>query len=143
MNWSEVCTNILSYNGLFENGEHEGRFREAVACYEKCVFFTSGLCKCLYLASWDMEHFVMILATLNGLVARHEKTLKDMKIEGEQLADEMNGEERYVMKLSVAFLKGESYWIEDVSNISKETLHIIKQALKASVLIDKIEEEHT
>lgn len=141
MDWSGICTNQLSDKGLFENEDHEERFREAVACYEKCPFFTSGLCKCLYLASWDMEHFMMILETLNGIVARHEKSLKDMRITGEQMAEEMSGEEKYIMKLSVAFLKGSSYWIKDTSGISEETMHIINQALKASILIDQIEEE--
>ena len=141
MSWSDVCTNLLDKESLFENQGHKERFREAVKCYENCVFFTKGLCKCLYLASWDMEHFVMILETLNGLVARREKNLKDMKITGEQLADEMKGDERYIMELSVAFVGEEPYCLEDGSEIGEDVKYIINQALKAGVLIDKAEAE--
>lgn len=142
MKWSEAATSILEREKLFENEEHRDRFREAVDCYENCSFFTSGLCKCLYLASWDMEHFAIILETLNGLVARREKTLKDMKITGEQIADEMQGEERYVMKLSVAFLNNEPYKIEESLDVTEDIRHIIYQALKAAKLIDEVEAEN-
>ncbi len=141
MRWSEEVTNVLERNGLFENEEHRERFREAVDCYENCSFFTSGLCKCLYLASWDMDHFALILETLNGLVARREKTLKDMRIAGEQMVDEMEGGERYVMQLSVAFLNNESYELEDSINVTADIQHIIYQALKAAKLIDEVEAE--
>ncbi len=142
MKWSEVVTNILEREKLFENEEHKDRFREAVDCYENCSFFTGGLCKCLYLASWDMDHFAIILETLNGLIARREKTLKDMRIAGEQMADEMEGEERYVMQLSVSFLNNHPYEKKDLSDITENTQHIIYQALKAGKLIDEIEAEN-
>ena len=73
MNWNEKCLLELSHHNLFESTDHRQRFRDLIDCYFTAPFFTKGLCKCIYIASWDDEHFIEILAMLNDLTASGAK----------------------------------------------------------------------
>lgn len=57
------------------------------------LFFSKGLCKCIYLSAWDEEHFCIMVETLTELSLGRETDTKEMSIKGDALADEqMDGE---------------------------------------------------
>ena len=67
MNINYRCLRELEIKGLFETPEHRSRFSELLNCYCNYPFFNKGLCKCMYLSSWDMEHFIVMLDILNDM----------------------------------------------------------------------------
>jgi hypothetical protein len=126
-------TNQLS----FENAEHQSRFSELVACYSKYPFFTTGICKCMYLASWDMEHFITLLDILNDMTIDHSQDLEQMKDNGKTLQQKAEGYDKYVMQLSEDFIN-EVPFVMPEEEIPKEGLYIIRKALAAAEVIDRV-----
>ena len=68
MKWSEKCIMELTHRNLFENDDHRARFRDLLDCYCDAPFFSKGLCKCMYLSSWDQKQFTQILDVLNEMI---------------------------------------------------------------------------
>lgn len=140
MNWNEKCIMELTHHNLFENTEHRMRFRDLLNCYYQFPFFTKGLCKCMYLSSWDDEHFVVMLDILNQMTLEGDKNLHQMKDQGEILELQMEGYEAEVFKLSNAFLNDTAYDVPDLGVMDPEGAHIIRRALLAAQYIDELPE---
>ena len=140
MSKSELYLVALDQSGLFEDSGHRTRFKELMDCYGHYPFFTKGLCKCMYLSAWDEEHFATILEVLSDLAIGKERDTEEMRIQGEALAEKHMGGEYYVYQLSNAFLDGELFMLTDNVKLSPEFRYIIRQALKAEVVIDKVQE---
>lgn len=140
MSKSELYLVALDQSGLFEDSGHRTRFKELMDCYGHYPFFTKGLCKCMYLSAWDEEHFATILEVLSGLAIGKERDTEEMRIQGEALAEKHMGGEYYVYQLSNAFLDGELFMLTDNVKLSPEFRYIIRQALKAELVIDKVQE---
>lgn len=138
MNWYEKCLLDLSHHKLFENTEHRQRFRDLLTCYYTAPFFTKGLCKCMYLSSWDEEHFIVMLEVLNQMTLEGDKNLNFMKGQGEVLEQQMEGYDAEIFKLSNAFLNNKYYECPDFGDLDPEGVYIIRQALKAADLIDEL-----
>lgn len=139
--WKKNVFRELKNLHLFENDEHQSRFKELLDCYSNADFFTPGLCKCMYLSCWDDEHFGIMLEMLNQLSLKKDMTLSDMNENGELMAEEMpdDGYETTVMKLSCAFLTDGPFDIRQLPpDFDPVGRHIIEQALKASAVIDSI-----
>lgn len=140
MEWVEICIRELRKQKLFQSGEHESLFRDAVTCYCNRPFFTDGLCKCIYLASWDMEHFAMFLDPINTMVARGDINLDYMEELGEMLAEENEGlseREMYLFELSEAFLREVNYTLpEDVLESNADWLEIYYAAKSAAEVLE-------
>ena len=83
MRWSDKCVLELTHRNLFENDAHRSRFRDFMDGYAEAPFFSKGLCKCMFMASWDDEHFIELLDALNSVTIAHDKKLTVMKDEGE------------------------------------------------------------
>ncbi len=92
----------------------------------------------MYLSSWDEEHFIVMLEVLNQMTLEGDKNLNYMKEQGEILEHQMEGYDAEIFKLSNAFLKDEYYECPDFGDLEPEGIHIIRQALKASELIDEL-----
>lgn len=140
MSKSELYLVALDQSGLFEDSGHRTRFKELMDCYGHYPFFTKGLCKCMYLSAWDEEHFATILEVLSDLAIGKERDTEEMRIQGEALAEKHMGGEYYVYQLSNAFLDGKLFMLTDNVKLSPEFRYIIRQALKAEVVIDKVQE---
>ncbi len=140
MVWNEKCLLELTHHNMFENAEHRTRFRDLVNCYFTAPFFTKGLCKCMYLACWDEEHFVIMLEMLNGLTIAGEKDLSIMKEEGEVFERQAQGYEVEMYRLSNAFLNDRHYEPADLGVMDPEGAHIMRQAIKAAQYIDELPE---
>ena len=138
MNWNEKCLLELTHHNVFENAEHRLRFRDLLNCYYKMPFFTKGLCKCMYLSSWDEEHFMVMLEILNEMTLEGDKNLSMMKDQGEVLARETEGYPGEIFKLSNAFLNDAEYHLPDLGVMDPEGAHIIKRALLAAEYIDEL-----
>ncbi|MGI5947140.1 MAG: hypothetical protein ACOX8K_07010 [Lachnospiraceae bacterium] len=137
MGWKENCIAVLDEAKMFENSEHRTRFIELMDCYSEYPFFTKGLCKCMYLSAWDDEHFAILLETLMRMALGKEQDTEDMAIHGEALAEEENGDEQKMYCLSCEFLEGKPCTI-DLDTVSANTAYIMKQALKAAEIIEKL-----
>ena len=140
MNWNEKCLMELTHRNLFEDSDHRMRFRDLLNCYFKAPFFTKGLCKCMYLSSWDDEHFAVMLEILNQMTLEGDKNLRMMKDQGEVLELQLEGYEAEVFRLSNAFLNDRLYTPSDLGVMDPEGAHIIRQALRAVEYIDELPE---
>lgn len=137
MGWKDQCVAALDEEKLFENSEHRTRFLELMDCYGGYPFFTKGLCKCMYLSAWDEEHFAILLETLMRMSLGREQNTEDMEANGEALAREEDGDEQKMYLLSCEFLEGKPCSI-DLDTVSANTTYVMKQALKAAEIIEKL-----
>ena len=137
MGWKDQCVAALDEEKLFENSEHRTRFLELMDCYGGYPFFTKGLCKCMYLPAWDEEHFAILLETLMRMSLGREQNTEDMEANGEALAREEDGDEQKMYLLSCEFLEGKPCSI-DLDTVSANTAYVMKQALKAAEIIEKL-----
>lgn len=138
MNWNEKCIMELTHRNLFENSEHRMRFRDLLNCYYQAPFFTKGLCKCMYLSSWDEEHFMVMLDILNQMTLERDKNLHQMKDQGEILELQLEGSEAEIFKLSNAFLNDRQYTEPEYDLMDPEGAHIIRSALQVAEYIDEL-----
>ena len=106
-------------------------------CYGGYPFFTKGLCKCMYLSAWDEEHFAILLETLMRMSLGREQNTEDMEANGEALAREEDGDEQKMYLLSCEFLEGKPC-STDLDTVSANTAYVMKQALKAAEIIEKL-----
>ena len=144
MNWTDKCVLELTHLNLFESEGHRQRFRDLLSCYYPMAFFTKGLCKCMYVSSWDEEHFLVILEILNGMMLDNAKNLNLMKDQGEMLEQQVETNfDTEVYRLSNAFLNDSRYDIPDLGIFDAEGAHIIRQSLKAAQCIDDLPEVHS
>lgn len=140
MLWKDAVFNELDRLHLFQNDGHRSRFKEMLDCYADAPFFTRGLCKCMYLSSWDDEHFLVLLDMLNQLSLRPRMNLEDMEENGELLAEESDNYDAYVFKLSCSFLDQTPFSLDCLpENIEPVGRYIITEALKAAAAIDSVE----
>ena len=135
-----VCTRRLEDAGLFESEAHKSRFTELINCYSGYPFFNSGLCKCMYLSSWDEEHFMVILDILNDMTLGRSSDTTEMTDNGKVLEAQSEGYEKYIMQLSGNFLNDEPFLMPS-EPIESKGLYIITQALHAAQIIDDFFED--
>lgn len=138
MDWKSKCFAALDKEKMFENSGHRTRFKELFDCYRDYPFFSKGLCKCIYLSAWDEEHFCIMVETLTDLSLGKETNTKEMSIKGDALADEQTDGEYYIYQLSIAFLDDLPFRINVSSDMTLEIRYIIRRALRASEIIDKL-----
>ena len=136
--WKEEFLSALDAAKLFENSGHRTRFKDLMDCYAGYPFFTKGLCKCIYLAAWDEEHFAIMLETLTDMTLGKERDTDEMLIKGDSLAEEQADEEQYVYQLSIAFLEEKPFHLDEQVTLSEPYQHIIDQAQKAAAVIDHV-----
>ena len=98
MNINYRCLRELEIKGLFETPEHRSRFSELLNCYCNYPFFNKGLCKCMYLSSWDMEHFIVMLDILNDMTIGKNQNLQLMEDNGKVLENMSDGYDRYISR---------------------------------------------
>ncbi|MGN0298329.1 MAG: hypothetical protein ACI4C1_03955 [Lachnospiraceae bacterium] len=141
MSWISNCIKELRRQKLFQNRDHEELFRDTVECYKMRPFFSAGLCKCIYLASWDMEHFAIFLEPINQMVLRGDTNLDYMKELGVVLAEENEGQsqrEMYIYQLSEAFLEEIDFVLpKEVEESGEDWILIYHNAKRAAQIIDR------
>lgn len=137
MNINYRCLRELEIKGLFETPEHRNRFSELLNCYCNYPFFNKGLCKCMYLSSWDMEHFIVMLDILNDMTIGKNQNLQLMEDNGKVLENMSDGYDRYIFQLAGAFLTSQDFQMPYVP-ITKEGQHIIQRALEAAEVIETV-----
>ncbi len=138
MDWKENCFAALDGEKMFENSAHRTRFKELMDCYSGFPFFNKGVCKCMYLAAWDDEHFAIMLETLSDMSLGKDRDTTEMSIKGDALAEEQDGSEYYVYRLSLSFLNGQPFRFGVSSDMTHEVRYIIRRALRAAAIIDKL-----
>lgn len=137
---NELYFEVLDTAKMFENNGHRTRFKELLDCYADYPFFSKGLCKCMYLSAWDEEHFCILLEVLMNMSLGKDTTTKEMRENGDALAEEQTDGEYYVYLLSNAFLDNKMFTLPEDISLEPEIRHIIDRALTASEIIDKAEE---
>ena len=143
MSWKDDYFRALDTAKLFENSGHRTRFKELMDCYAGYPFFTKGLCKCIYLSAWDEEHFMVMLETLTDMSLGRERGTGEMLIKGDLLADEAAAGEAYMYRLSSAFLAEQPFQPPEGITLSPDYQYLADQALKASAVIDAVEESRS
>lgn len=138
MDWKESCLAALDHEKMFENSSHRTRFKELMDCYSDYPFFNKGVCKCMYLAAWDDEHFAIMLETLSDMSLGKDRDTTEMSIKGDALAEETDDSEYYVYRLSLSFLEDKPYHIGVSSDMTPEVRYIIRRALRAAAIIDRL-----
>ena len=145
MRWDEKCLLELTHHNMFESTEHRNRFREILNCYYTAPFFTKGLCKCMYLSSWDQKQFTQILDVLNEMVLERDNALNLMKDNGmvlEQAArDEGDEATAAILEASKDFMEDIPYdrsRLDALEVNEPEAAYIIKRGLLASQCIDDL-----
>ncbi len=141
MKWFEKCILELTHHNMFDSTEHRNRFQDLVSCYSTAPFFTKGLCKCMYLASWDEEHFEVMLSTLNEMVISGDKNVRQMAQNGQVLAVQSQGYDQEIYKLSASFLTNSEYTLPDFTTFDPDGAHLIRKAILAGKYIDDLQED--
>ncbi|MBR0409853.1 MAG: hypothetical protein IJI25_02455 [Eubacterium sp.] len=135
------CVKELGKKDLFITSEHRQLFSDLLNCYSEYPFFHKGLCKCMYLSSWDIEHYMIMLDILNDMTIGKSQNTDEMSDNGITLESQATGYERYVMQMSGAFIRNEPYVIPD-EPIEEEGLRIMRMGLMAAEVIDEIFEKY-
>jgi hypothetical protein len=139
MDWKKKCFAALDAENMFENAGHRSRFREMVDCFSGYPFFTKGVCKCIFMSSWDETHFCVLLETLTDLSLGKETTTKEMQVKGDAYADEQtNIDDYYMYQLSLALLDGRPFHVDEDVKLSPDYCYIIERVLKAAAIIDRL-----
>lgn len=131
------CIKELGKKDLFITSEHRQLFSDLLNCYSGYPFFHKGLCKCMYLSSWDMEHYVIMLDILNDMSIGKSQDTSEMSDNGLSLESQAEGYDLYIFQMSGAFLNDEPFEIPDVE-IAPEGLRIMRMGLMAAQVIDEI-----
>ena len=145
MKWSEKCMMELTHRNLFENDDHRARFMDLLTCYCDAPFFTKGLCKCMYLSSWDQKQFTQILDVLNEMVLEKDNALNLMWDNGmvleQKFRDEGDLAMAAILEASKDLLGGTPYdrsRLDSLEVEEPEAAYIIKRGLLASQCIDDL-----
>ena len=138
MEWYEKCLLELTHHNMFESSGHRDRFRDLTSCYYNAPFFSKGLCKCMYVSSWDDEHFGVMLSTLNSLIIDGDTSVQGMAEQGGVLSTQLEGGDAEIYKLSTAFLTGGEYELPDFTQLDSDAAHIIRKAILAGKYIDDL-----
>ena len=91
----------------------------------------------MYLSSWDMEHFTVMLDILNDMTIGKNQNLQLMEDNGKVLEDMSDGYDRYIFQLAGAFLTDRDFQMPHIP-IAKEGQHIIQRALEAAEVIETV-----
>ena len=149
MKWSEKCIMELTHRNLFENDDHRARFRDLLDCYCDAPFFSKGLCKCMYLSSWDQKQFTQILDVLNEMILDRGNAMNLMMDNGmvlEQTArNEGDGTTVAILEVSKTFLDEVPYdrnRLKELEISDPETAYYIKRGLLAAQCIDDLPPVH-
>ncbi|HIT64635.1 MAG TPA: hypothetical protein IAC37_09410 [Candidatus Ventrimonas merdavium] len=138
MGWIDRCFQVMDEEMMFESSGHRTRFWELLECYGRYSFFTRGLCKCMYLAAWDEEHFAVMLETLAGMVLAKEQDTEEMRLSGELMAEDDDSPDQVVYRLSAGFLQGRVEMPDHPEELPLELQYLLGRALMASNLIDSV-----
>ena len=142
MFWDEKCLLELTHHNLFESTAHRDRFHDLITCYVQAPFFSKGLCKCMYLSSWDDAHFSELLIVLNELTISGARNTEIMAQNGLVLIDSAMDDTATIYRLSYAFLTNSYFKMPDFSMLDPDISHLIRQALLAARLIDDLPDPH-
>ena len=143
MKWSEKCIMELTHRNLFENDDHRARFRDLLDCYCDAPFFSKGLCKCMYLSSWDQKQFTQILDVLNEMILDRGNAMNLMMDNGMVLEQTARNEGDCttvaILEVSKTFLDEVPYdrsRLKELEISDPETAYCIKRGLLAAQCID-------
>ncbi len=142
MTLSERYIEALDAADLFESYGHKTRFKELMDCYSQYPFFSTGLCKCMYLSAWDDEHFMVMVEMLNSMAIGQEEDTEDMCIEGEMRAEDYQADqadgEAFVYHLSSSFLNGTKFGLQGLEKLPESYQYLVKKAVEAEAVIEGI-----
>ncbi|MBQ9156337.1 MAG: hypothetical protein IJ137_06125 [Eubacterium sp.] len=131
------CIKELDRRKLFVSSDHRQFFSDLLNCYSDYPFFHKGLCKCMYLSCWDMEHYAIMLDILNDMSIGGSRDTSEMSDNGVAMEHDAEGYEKYVIQMSAAFLENRDYRMPD-EEIEEEGERIIRMGLAASRAIDEV-----
>lgn len=138
MSWKQKVYSALNAEKMFEDTGHSTRFIELLDCFGNYPFFTKGLCKCVYLSSWDEDHFCVMLETLTDLSLGKETNTDEMRAKGDSLVEEQVDAQYYVYQLSNTFLDNKPFFLPSNVVLPESFQYIIDRALQAASIIDNL-----
>ena len=107
MAWRDKCLRSVMDAKLFLSTAHLERFKECWKLLKKQPFCTKGICKCLFLAAWDQEHYQFFRDTIDEMIARKDTDTSYMLEKGRVVLGNVALSERELFKLSIDFLEKE------------------------------------
>ena len=142
MKWFEKCLLELTHHNMFETTDHRSRFLDLTSCYFTAPFFTKGLAKCMYLSSWDEEHFIFMLTTLNDMILDGDRSVRGMGQQGLAMAAQCEGNDAEIFLLSASFLLEIPYRAPDYASLDPDVAYKIRKAIAAGAYIDDLPDPH-
>ncbi|MBS6560571.1 MAG: hypothetical protein KH355_09900 [Clostridiales bacterium] len=139
MRWQDKCVNELLKRNLFLSIVHLERFEQILQRVKEEPFFTKGVCKCLFLLSWEPEKASQVQEILMEMKDRGESEKEYLVQSAERLFP--NEQLEQVMKqLFLEFLtkEGETPDENVLLGLSFTRIDIGDNALEASRVIDSL-----
>ncbi len=141
MAWKEKCFRSLMDAKLFLSTAHMERFKELWKVLKKQPFCTKGMCKCLFMAAWDQEHYQFLKDTVDEMIARKDTDTSYMLEKGRVVLDNVALSERELFKLSIHFLEEEGRTPDErfLLKLAHHWVPIADNTLEAGRLLDALE----
>gem|GEM_PF-1960080 len=139
MRWQDKCVNELLKRNLFLSIVHLERFEQILQRVKEEPFFTKGVCKCLFLLSWEPEKASQVQEILMEMKGRGESEKEYLVQSADRLFP--NEQLEQVMKqLFLEFLtkEGETPDENVLLGLSFTRIDIGDNALEASRVIDSL-----
>lgn len=139
MRWQDKCVNELLKRNLFLSIVHLERFEQILQRVKEEPFFTKGVCKCLFLLSWEPEKASQVQEILMEMKDRGESEKEYLVHSADRLFP--NEQLEQVMKqLFLEFLikEGETPDENVLLGLSFTRIDIGDNALEASRVIDSL-----
>lgn len=140
MKWLDKCESALIDSHIFLSHQHISRFHEAFKLIKNQPFITKGLVKCLFLSSWDQEHFNIFMDAVYQLIHNNETNLDRMLEIGQGYVERSKASEKIFYNLAMEFLlhPGQTPSESFILKMSTSWIGIADATLEASCIIDKL-----
>lgn len=142
MAWKNDCLRSLMDADLFLSRAHMERFEETWKVLKEQPFCTKGMCKCLFLAAWDQEHYQFLKDTVDEMMAKKETDTSYMLEKGRIILGNVALSERKLFKLSILFLEEEGKTPDEscLLRLAHHWVPITDNTLEAGRLLDSLED---
>ncbi len=141
MSWKEECTHALLEKRIFLSSMHCGKFRMLHEEFCNEPFYSKGLCKCIFIASWNSRFFLRMQNDLRLLAEKEAVNTEYMMVLGEKLMKNLPASERALCQMMYDFLKypGKNPDESMLMCLSSPWVPIADNAIDASNVIDSLE----
>lgn len=140
MSWKNECIPALKSHHLFLSPVHFQRFTQLFNYLRDRAFFNKGLCKCIFLASWDQERYNSFMETMEELIARDAQDLSYMAEKGKAKLPRSSGNEKTLYKMSMEFITRPGYTPDEdlLLNLSSAWVPVADNIIDLCKLLEEL-----